>query len=297
MPQPPEGQVEQTTQAAPVLEPQQPTSVTPAETPPPPIETAPVEPPAQKADETKDGQTVELRTSDFKRIKEKASEKGRRSERLVLDERAKELGYASVEELFEAIATKSSEPEPTIEKEEEEESMAPTKKKKQTTKRSVVGQNRYKRKFERAEKARKENMRKWRAAEKRRRDAQRQLAAKEAEMELREVAIQAGVKDVDYAIRLLTRKLHGKTEEELASFDESGFFTDLRDERPYLFGEQVIPANTGSTSANSGDEPPAPGPDQTQQVEAESTQFDARKASPEEVAQRYKELGLRQPLV
>jgi hypothetical protein len=240
---------------------------------------------------------VELRTSEFKRVKSKAASKGRRSERLLLNERAKELGYDSLDDLLDATAKKQSQPEIVEPEEEEEETMATATTPKKPKRQPTTEENRYKRKFEQAEKARKEGVRKWRASEKRRRDAQRQLAAKEAEMELREVAIQAGVKDIDYAIRLLTRDLHGKSEADLAEFDEKAFFTGLREERPYLFGESVMPANTGSDPANDGVEPGAPGPDQTQQVEAASSQFDARKATPEEVSKRYKELGLAQPLI
>ena len=310
MPQPPEGQVVgQTNESsvAPVIQPPQPDNVSPAVIPPPPIVTAQVEPVVSETIDEDKSNTVELRTSEFKRLKEKASEKGRRSERLLLNERAKELGYDSVEDLFAAMSTKQSESdeleneEPEEYEEEEEEIMAtPTKKKplkRQSTVATATAEDRYKRKFEQAEKARKDAVRKWRAGEKRRRGTQRQLAAKEAEMELREVAIQSGIKDVDYSIRLLTRHLSGKTEDDLAAFDEKSFFTGLREDRPYLFGESVMPANTGSTLADSGNEPSAPGPDQTQKVEAESSQFDARKATGEEIATRYKQLGLRQPLV
>lgn len=300
MPQPPEGQVVgQTPQAAPTITPPQPDNFSPVVIPPPPIVAAPVEPVVSETVIEDKGTTVELRTSEFKRLKTKAAEKGRRSERLLLNERAKELGYDSVDELLKAVADKQSEPEPTEDPEaiEIEEEIMAKPAKKPTPKRQSSSENHYKRKYEASERARKDAVRKWRAGEKRRRGTQRQLAAKEAEMELREVAIQTGIKDVDYAIRLLTRNLHGKTEEDLAAFDESAFFNGLREERPYLFGEHVMPANTGSDPANSGSDPAAPGPNQTQQVEAESSQFDARKATPEQISARYKELGLSQPLV
>lgn len=300
MPQPNDGQVVGQTsepQAAPAILPPTPDNVSSATIQPPPIVAAPVEPAVSEPANEDKGSTVELRTSEFKRVKTKAAERGRRSERLLLNERAKELGYDSVDDLFKAMDAQQSEPEPTEEPEEsvEEEIMATPKKK--PVKRQSTEESRYKRKFEASEKARKDAVRKWRAGEKRRRGTQRQLAAKEAEMELREVAIQAGIKDVDYSIRLLTRHLSGKTEDDLAAFDEQSFFTGLREDRPYLFGESVMPANTGSTPADSGTEPAAPGPDQTQQVEAESSQFDARKATPEELSARYKELGMNRPLI
>ena len=174
--------------------------------------------------------------------------------------------------------------------------MAPPKRPtKPTERQSIAADSRYKRRYEQSEKARKDTMRKWRASEKRRRDAQRQLAAKEAEMELREVAIQAGIKDVDYSIRLLTRHLHKKTESELAEFNEQEFFTGLRAEQPYLFGESVVPATTGVANADDGAAAPEPG--ETNQIEAKDKQFDARTATAEEVRGRLKELGMSQPLI
>lgn len=280
------------------------------EAPPPAIVTQPVPTNGTETATSDDEKLIEVRTSDFKRFKEKAREKAERDARFIMEERAKALGFESLEEALElAEKTKLTPPEPQTQatqpettEEQEIEDMAPTPTKKKperqrTTTTTDASTDRLKRQLERSEKARKDSVRKWRASEKRRRETQRTLAAKEAEMELREVAIQNGVRDVDYAIRLLTRHLHGQSEDQLAEFDEVGFFTGLRDERPYLFGETTTPATTGTAAAESGDTPAAVEPGDATNIEAENSQFDARKATPDEVKARLRELGVNQPLV
>lgn len=145
----------------------------------------------------------------------------------------------------------------------------------------------------------------WRQEEKQRRDLEAQLDAKDAEMALREECWKAGIKDVDYAIRLLTRELEGLSEEEIGAFDRTKFYDGLKQSKPYLFGEVVAPATTGTDgSAQKKDEtkgadagaagaapnPPAPGSEAAKA--AADQQFDARKAKPEEIQSRLRALGL-----
>lgn len=132
-------------------------------------------------------------------------------------------------------------------------------------------------------------VRKWRVEERKRRDLQKQLDAKDAEMQVRESAVAHGVVDVDYAIRLLTRELQGKSEEELKSFDEAAYFGKLRTDKPYLFGERVTPATTGNGHR---DAPPVPGSGQVTREAAGEAQFDARNASPADIEKQLQKLGL-----
>lgn len=90
-----------------------------------------------------------------------------------------------------------------------------------------------------------------------RKTLQEALDSKDAEMALREAAVSSGVKDVDYALRLLTRELEGKSEQEMSQFDERAYFTNLRQSKPYLFGEVVQHATTGTGSSSA---PAAPKP-------------------------------------
>jgi hypothetical protein len=121
-----------------------------------------------------------------------------------------------------------------------------------------------------------------------RRDLQRQLDAKDAEMSLRETAVAVGVKDVDYALRLLTRHLEGKPEEELKDFDECKFFEGLREGKPYLFGESVVPATTGTN----GNTPIPPKPGTTAAANAKDAQVDAREMKQEEFTAKLQKMGL-----
>lgn len=133
----------------------------------------------------------------------------------------------------------------------------------------------------------------WRVEERRRRELQSQLDAKEAEMALREELYRAGVQDTDYALRLLTRQLEGKSEEEIGAFNRADFYAELRKEKPYLFGETVAPATTGTNGTKAdGSAPVVPAPGGAAVDQAQRDQFDARKAKPQEISDRLRALGL-----
>jgi len=120
------------------------------------------------------------------------------------------------------------------------------------------------------------------------RDLQRQLDAREAEMALRENFAKAGVQDLDYVVHTFSREFSGKTEEELKAFDEAKWIADLRAKKPYLFGEVVIPANTGVNGAT----PPAPQPGDVTRTIAAGEQVDARKMSSQQFAQHLRSRGM-----
>lgn len=116
-----------------------------------------------------------------------------------------------------------------------------------------------------------------------------QLDSKDAEMALERVARTVGVTDTDYALRLYYREVEGKSAEELAAFDEKAFFSSLRTSRPYLFSEVVKPATTGT---GPGTAPTAPKPGDVTRQTAQNGQFDAKKASPQEISERLRKMGL-----
>jgi hypothetical protein len=129
------------------------------------------------------------------------------------------------------------------------------------------------------------------------RDAQRKneelenrMAAAEVGMQLRGVAHTAGIKDVDYALHLFEKELGSKTQEQLATFDEAAFFTGLRTKHPYLFGETITPATTGTAGTQQA--PQTPGATQTQQQQAAAGKVDARKMSPQQWAEYKRAKGL-----
>lgn len=131
--------------------------------------------------------------------------------------------------------------------------------------------------------------RRLRASEEGRKEALKLADSRDAEMELRTAALMAGIKDPEFAIRLLTRELQGKTEEDLAKFDEGKFFEGLRSTRPYLFGEVVKPATTGN---GAGGAPPTPKPGDATQGNVQANQVDARKMSKEEFMKHLQARGL-----
>jgi len=128
-----------------------------------------------------------------------------------------------------------------------------------------------------------------------RREAERRITAREAEMELREVAIRAGVRDVDYAIAILRRHLSSQTKAQLAAFDETKWFEELRGTRAYLFGEREQPASTSPAASAAGapPAPPAAGPVKTD--DANAGQIDAKKMSRAEYIEHLRKKGLNVP--
>lgn len=157
---------------------------------------------------------------------------------------------------------------------------------------------------ERAKSERVKTRKAWRASESKRRELEARLNAKEAEMSLRDECYRAGVADVDYVIRLLTRELEGKTQDEITKYDRNAFYSGLKSDKPYLFGEKVVPATTGvdpsakpslgaaPTAPTPGAAPATPPPGGANAADAAAKKFDARTAKPEEVQKRLRELGL-----
>lgn len=284
---------------------------TPVESSPPPIiqnvdtaSTAEPDPEPQSGEGTPaptGEDKVELRHGDFKRIKDKARKQGESAARAAMEKRAKELGFNSLDEALTALKKPGT--ESSTQQKKKDQNMAG----KTTSRSSDLRRRRNRdarkqrleqRKAEKTAREKERAVQKWRNEEKRRRAAQKKNQALRAEMELRTLAHQAGVQDVDYAMNLLARELKGKSEAELKEFSEGDFFTGLKTSRPYLFGEREQPATTGTAGAEqvAGGAPPEPGAGQTETDEATSSQFDGKKASDDEYHQRLQELGLTAPM-
>lgn len=137
-----------------------------------------------------------------------------------------------------------------------------------------------------------------RLREKRRREeSERKLQATEAEFELKFLAKDLGIKDPDYAVSLFVRECQGKSQEDLDKMDERKFFEGLKETRPHLFVDPVVPANTGTTAQGNGNgnAPPPPGAARVNTAGAQAGQFDARKATREEYQAELKKRGLKAP--
>jgi hypothetical protein len=224
----------------------------------------------------KDGRIQVLSPSAFKRLKQEAREKGRKD---ALSGFAKEAGFETVDDLQKALVSLKNPTPPQSSPEPAQGRPAPDK---------PHGNEQWDREKAHLQKQIEDLNRRTKTESDGRKDLQRQLDAKEAEMELREAAAVAGIKDPDYAIRLLTRALESKTEDELSKFDHNKFFGELRGSHPYLFGEVVKPATTG-TGAGA---PAAPRPGEAASADAQNGKVDATKMKPDEFRAYLAKRGL-----
>lgn len=121
------------------------------------------------------------------------------------------------------------------------------------------------------------------------REAQAEVDAVRAEMHLRTLAAQCSVTDVDYALVLFTREVEKLTPEQAEKFDERSFFQGLRKTHPYLYGETVVPATTGT---GAGGAPTPPKPAMVAAQNGTNGKFDARKATPQQLREELAKRGL-----
>jgi hypothetical protein len=248
---------------------------------------------APPGDETKgsEGKDVTLPQSSLKKIKDESRDKGRREALAELDEVARAAGFEShadaLKKLGEINKRPAAQPAPTQPAPTQETTMA--KNKQPDPKANDKAAREAQRLADERTKIRKD----WKASERKNRDLKRQLDAKEAEKDLIIEMTQVGLQDLDYGMRLLTRELAGKSEEEISKYDRKAFFEKLRTEKPYLFAEKVVPATTGTNGAKQDGSKPAPAPAGQQVVAAaESKQVDATKMTKEQYQARLRELGL-----
>ncbi len=272
--------------------------------PPPPAPVAAPPPTEPGVRELADGRAQILSASAYKRIKENARKRGRDEAMTELDKLAQAAGFKSAADALANInANRGSghggggnRGQPGRQASADEPPVPPSPPQNRNDRRAWERYERARQQFERDRTAYRERIS--REAQKRR-ELQRQLDAKDAEMALRETAVSCGVRDVDYAIRLLTRHLDGQTEEQLQNFDERKFFEGLRNEKPYLFGEITTPVTTGTAGAapTGGGAPPPARPGQTAAGAAAAAQVDARKMTREQFAERLAKMGLNPPSV
>lgn len=254
-----------------------------------------------------DGSIQVLSTAAYKRMKEQAMQRGRKESENAFNEKLRSLGYSSFDELVNAL---NSGPKGSSSREENLDEDDFVEEQPKQTARPQPQQNREVQKMangkqqqqqstsaadrekqilrQQAERHRQRMIEEAR----RRRELERSLEAKEAEMAIRETAMHAGVRDIDYAVNLLARNLESKSEEELAAFDEKQFFSGLRNTHPYLFGEVSRPATTGP---GVGVQPAPMKPGTVAQATAQNSQVDARKMNQSEFQDYLRSKGLSSP--
>lgn len=221
------------------------------------------------------------------KTKQKQRERGKREAMDELDKVAKEHGFASYKDALAFMGAMKSKGsgKPAGEKPERESGSGSS------------GGGKWGKQYEREKqqwaKERGELSSKLRHTTRKYSDLEQTLAAERAEWELQKLAISKGIKDPDYAVRLLTRHLEsigGSDPEKLKElkFDDAAFFDKLRESHPYLFGEVVKPVTTG-TGPNGQ---PVPPKGTNGAPSNPATGFDARKASPEEFRAELARRGL-----
>lgn len=116
-----------------------------------------------------------------------------------------------------------------------------------------------------------------------------QLEVFREEQKMREDMIRSGIRDIDFSFFELKKHLATLDDEKLKAFELKGWVDDQRKSRPYLFGEQPVPANTGVAQP-----PPVapPGPGQIQGAAGDASKVDARNLSPEEFKKRMAGHGI-----
>ena len=249
----------------------------------PPANTLPIE--AAAGDKT-----VSVPTSAFVKIKQEAQEKGRKTALSEIEAKAKAFGFGSVDEMFSALSSASAAAaaggtsEAPAAPAKTESKPAPKAESKPAAKADEAHALRVAREIERARKD----------AEKSAREARKykaELEKKQAESEMREMAMKFGVREhLDFTLHLLESDLRGMSEEQLGKFDEGEWFGKLRSARPYLFGEQRIPATTGTAGGNA---PKAPGAGDTASAAGAAGVFDGMRSTSQDFKARLAALGLR----
>jgi len=229
------------------------------------------------------GKNVVLPSATLGKLKAEQRERGKREAMAELESKFKSAGFSSLDDAIAAMASVRSggnkPQQPTQTRKEPEAQMSAP----------VSGGKNDRKQYERLAREREQFAKQFAQEQAQRRRLQRQLEAKEAEMALRETAVIKGVRDVDYALRLLQRELEGKDEQSLAAFDEAKFFDGLRSTHPYLYGETVVPATTGTGVGNA---PTAPKAGTVQQAQGASGARDARSLSQDEFQKLLRARGL-----
>jgi len=241
------------------------------------------------APEQAQGKTISLPTSAFAKLKAEAAEKGKKAALTEMETKAKAFGFGSVDAMFEALqSARSGAGGETQQETRAAPKAAPAQQPKQGVQKDAVAAEAL-RIAKEMERARKE-------AEKASREARRyrqELEEYQAQAEMKEVLLRAGVRDeVDYALTLMRKDIQTKleTDPELASYSTDEFLKTLRQTKPFLFGESRLPATTGTGGEGPQARPAAPG--QAASTIAQTEQFDARKASTEQIKARLAQLGV-----
>ncbi len=251
---------------------------------------------------TAGGKVLPLSQQTINRMRQEEREKGKRSALRELDKEAQAMGFKDHADLRAAAARMKGRAAPptgaaaTSEEPADADATAPNKRP------APVSADRSALKWEKQVAQLTEEKRRLNkavaAGTKRTLELQRNLDAEQAANQLRLVAVREGVHDVDYALELLTRAYRGKTEKELASFDELKFFKeDLRKSHPFLYGIVAEPAGQRVEAAKDGNPAGTPVPGKKEIVAPNGKSLRERMLSGEIKADEYTRLMRERGLV
>ncbi len=251
--------------------------------PPPPVPPAAAHPPAQPSQQPK----KKVSTRDLTGIRKSSESKGFKRAQREHAQKAKALGYSSVEEMFTAIE-EGRKGNPTPQDQAPPKSQPDARKMSRLEKKNgeLVASNARLRK-------------RVAIAEKKTRIFKRESSQLRTESDLSVAAVRAGVVDVDYSLQLLRREMRGKKGKDLEGFEPAKWFGDLKDKHPILFTPQEEPANTGVGSPNAappappkaGGPPPAPASN-----DSEDAPKDARQMTKQQFDKKLADMGIRNPV-
>lgn len=307
-----------------------PAAATPAPAPP-----APTSAPAVELDDedradgvTADGDRVAVPQSSFRKLKDKAAERGRAKALAEMTERATALGFSSVDEMFAALERSKETAPVTTPANPNTPNTPPTT---TTTPPAAAtpapaatpppaaappaaamaaaaagdetpeNDRRYSPEQRRRLKQAREEMQATVAQERRAREAaEAQIKAKDAELStwraeqgMREDLIRAGCVELDFTFSKLREHLASIKDDEakLKEFDLAKWAEEQRKAKPFLFGAQVVPATTGNPPG-AGNAPPAPNPADATKHAAGGQAKNAKDMSPAEWQAYKREHGL-----
>ena len=273
------------------------------------------------------GDRVAVPQASFRKLKDKAAERARTKAHAEIAERAKTLGFASVDDMFAALERKETNPvttpnqnppttPPTTPPAGAAPAATPPPAAPPPAQQPPAGdppggeELENDRRYSAAQRAKLRQARadmagKVTAAEQARLAAEEAVKAKDLEMAtwraeqtMREDMIRAGCTEVDFTFSKLREHLaklgEDKTPEgieKLKTFDLKAWLDERRKAQPFLFSTTVQPANTGNPPAG-GDPPPPPNPGDASQRAAGGAKKDAKSMTPAEWSAYKKQHGI-----
>lgn len=233
-----------------------------------------------------------LPQSAFKTLKAEQRERGKRAAMSAIEQEARALGFASYQAMKDAAAGLTTRQQQSQTGQAQVQSQVPQQQGQASTAQEQPQADARQSRRDRE----KERLTRVAAFERRQRIAMSQLLReKDAETELRILAMQCGVKDVDYAITLLRRHINGYSKAQLAAFDERKFLSEtLRQSHAYLYEVSEVPVTTSVSETGGAGGAAAGGPPAAKPGNG-GTKFDARTATGDEYAAQLAKRGLTHP--